>query len=348
MKAVVFESKQVARYKDIDIPKMEDDEVLIKVKYCGICGTDIALYMGDMPYMTIGMQKYPLVPGHEWSGEVVEIGPEVKKFKPGDRVTGDVTIGCTKCRNCMEGKFNMCPDRYEVGCYRNRQGGMAEYIAMPERHVYKFSENIDFMGGAIVEPLATAVHGLARKKIGFDENIFITGTGLIGILAAQVAQLNQSSTVVLSGRTKEKLDLARESGVKNIINIKETDTKQELQKLGILEKIDFCVECAGNISALKQCIELVKPGGDISIIGFYENLTDVVNFDDISIKNLEVHGVLASPNFFRPTLNLLEKNLINYKPLITKVFSLDQINQAIEYLLNKDNKAIKVMLKVGD
>lgn len=347
MKAVVFEDKEVASYKEVDEPRIEDNEVLIKVKYCGICGTDIALYRGDMPYMTIGMQNYPLIPGHEWSGEVVKTGPGVKNLKKGDRVTGDVTIGCTKCRNCMEGRFNLCPNRYEVGCYRNRQGGMAEYIAMPERHTYKFSENIDFMGGAIVEPLATAVHGLARKKIGYDENILITGTGLIGILAAQVAQLNKSSRVILSGRTRSKLDAARESGVENIINIRENDIKQELKKMGLLDDIDFCVECSGNINALKQCIELVKAGGDISIIGFYENFTEVVNFDDISIKNLEIHGVLASPNFFRPTLNLLEKNLINYKPLISKVFELGEINQAIDYVTDKDNESIKVMLKVG-
>jgi len=347
LKAVVFEDKEVASYKEVDEPRIEDNEVLIKVKYCGICGTDIALYRGDMPYMTIGMQNYPLIPGHEWSGEVVKTGPGVKNLKKGDRVTGDVTIGCTKCRNCMEGRFNLCPNRYEVGCYRNRQGGMAEYIAMPERHTYKFSENIDFMGGAIVEPLATAVHGLARKKIGYDENILITGTGLIGILAAQVAQLNKSSRVILSGRTRSKLDAARESGVENIINIRENDIKQELKKMGLLDDIDFCVECSGNINALKQCIELVKAGGDISIIGFYENFTEVVNFDDISIKNLEIHGVLASPNFFRPTLNLLEKNLINYKPLISKVFELGEINQAIDYVTDKDNESIKVMLKVG-
>ena len=345
MKAVVFEDKKRVKYTEVEDPKIADNEVLIKVKYCGICGTDIALYLGDMPYLNKGMQKYPFIPGHEWSGEIIEIGKNTKNFKIGDRVTGDVAIGCGKCRNCLEGRYNLCPNRYEVGIYRNKPGAMAEYLVMPERHVYKLSENVDYLGGAIVEPLATAIHGLSRKKIAYDDHILITGTGIIGILAAQVAQLNKSSIVVLTGRTIEKLNMAKECGIKNTVNIKkEADLKNNKV---ILDNIDFCVECSGNISALKQCIKFVKPGGHISIIGFYENYTEVVNFDDISIKNLEIHGILGSPNYFKQAINLLKKGLINYKPLISKIFNLNEFEKAIKYLLDKNNKSIKVILKVG-
>jgi 2-desacetyl-2-hydroxyethyl bacteriochlorophyllide A dehydrogenase len=346
MKAAVFEGKEKVIYKDVEDPKISSDEVLIKVKYCGICGTDVAFYFANMPYLDIGEQKYPFIAGHEWSGEIVNIGRNVKSLKIGDRVTGDVSIGCGKCRECLEGKYNLCNERYEVGVYRNKPGGMARYLTMPERHVYRFSDDVDFIGGAIVEPLATAIHGLDRGKICYGDNILITGTGLIGILAAQVASINKGSTVVLTGRSKEKLDIARECGVKNVINVKEEDIKKYLEEKGIFNNIAFCVECSGNISALKQCIEFVRPGGEISIIGFYENTTEVVNFDDISLKNLEIHGILASPNYFRPALSLLEKGLISYQPLISKVFDLSDVEWAIKYVLDKNNKAIKVMLRV--
>ena len=218
---------------------------------------------------------------------------------------------------------------------------------MPERHVYRLSDKIDLIGGAIVEPLATAVYGLNRKKIGYMDNILITGTGLIGILAAQVASVNKSSRVILTGRTKEKLDIAIKCGIKNVVNIKEINLRKYLEDKKILDNITFCVECSGNISALKQSIELVKRGGHISIIGFYENYTEVINFDDITIKDLEVHGILASPNCFKPALNLLEKGLINYKLLVSKVFEIDEVEQAIKYLIDKKNNAIKVLLKVS-
>jgi 2-desacetyl-2-hydroxyethyl bacteriochlorophyllide A dehydrogenase len=343
MKAIVFEEKQKLKYTEIEKPKIANDEVLIKVKYCGICGTDVALYFGDMPYINAGMQKYPFIPGHEWSGEIVEIGNEIKNFKIGDKVAGDVAIGCGKCKICLEGRYNLCPNRYEVGCYRNKQGAMAEYIVMPGKNVYRLSKNIEYIAGAIVEPLATAIHGLSMKRIPYDEHILVTGTGIIGILAAQLAQLNRSSNVVLIGRTSEKLNIARECGINNTINIKDIELKNDNS---ILHDFDFCIECSGNITALKQCIRSVKPGGHISIIGFYENFTEVVNFDDITIKNLEIHGILGSPNCFNQAINLLDKGLINYKPLISKIFPLNETEEAIKYLLDKKNKAIKVMLKI--
>jgi len=347
MKAVVIEGKKIIKYRDVEDPNIANDEVLINVKYCGICGTDIALYLGEMAYLQTGEQKYPFIPGHEWSGEVVDIGNNIKNFKVGDRVTGDVSIGCGKCGDCREGRFNLCNNRFEVGCYRNKSGGMAEYIKMPERHLYKIPKNVDFMGGAIVEPLATAVHGIKRKIFDLNENILITGGGFIGILAAQVASASKSTTVVLTGRTKEKLDAAVECGIENVVNIKERDLQEYLKNLGILDNINFCVECSGNIDVLKQCIEIVRPGGDISIIGFYESNETNINFDDISLKNLEIHGVLASPNCFKSAISLLEKGLIKYKPLVTEIFELREIDDAIKFILDRKNKSIRVMLKIG-
>lgn len=348
MKAAVFESKETIVFRDFEDPVMGDNDILVKVKYCGICGTDVAFFKGIMSYLKMGLQKYPFVPGHEWSGIVADIGKNVKSIKIGDRVTGDVSVGCGKCPECMDGNYHICTERYEVGNLGNKPGAMAEYIVMPERNVYKLPDNVSFIAGAIVEPLATAVHGFERKKIDFLENILITGTGLIGILAAQVGSTYLSTNVVLTGRTEEKLNIAKECGIKNAINIKEKEVRVYLEEMGILNKISFCIECSGNIYALKQCLEFVKSGGHISIIGFYENYKDVVDFDIITTKNLEIHGVLASPNCFNSAILLLEKGLVNYNPLISKIFPLNEINHAINYLLDKKNNAIKVMLKVSD
>jgi len=346
MKAAVFAGPKNIKIKEVDNPIIDDDDVLVRVKYCGICGTDVASYLGVMPHISTGEQKYPFIPGHEWSGEIVEAGKNVKKFEIGDRVTGDVSIGCGKCIECLKGNYNLCEDRLEVGNFRNKNGAMAQYIAMPERHVYRLPEAISFIEGAITEPLATALYAFKRIKTGIANHVLVTGTGLIGILAAQVAQLNRASTVILTGRTARKLDIARQCGIKNTVNVSDSDLDLYIKDLKI-PAIDFCIECSGNAAALRQCIESVKPGGDISIIGFYETEEERLNIDGITTKDLEVHGILASPNTFKSALDLMSKSLINYNPLITKIFSLDNTESAIKFILDRKNNAIKVMLEAS-
>jgi 2-desacetyl-2-hydroxyethyl bacteriochlorophyllide A dehydrogenase len=345
MEAVLFENKGKVSIADVPEPAIREDEVLIRIQYCGICATDIALYHGDMPYIMTGGQTYPFIPGHEWAGKVVDFGPEVTSVKKGDPVTGDVSLGCGKCKECREGKYNLCGQKTGVGCYRNRQGALAEYIAIPERHVYKFSSKMDIMAAAIAEPLATALHGLARNKKSFDDVILVTGAGFIGILAAQAAQLNKNAHVILTGRSKQKLQLAMACGVEHVISESELDAF--LMTAGLAQRIDFCIECSGNIAALQQCLKHTKFGGQISIIGFYEDATHALNLDTITTKNLDIHGILGSPNFFLPALSLLEKRLIHYEPLITKIFNLDEIEEALDFMRNKKNNVLKVMMRIG-
>ena len=345
MKAVFFEGKEKISLKNVEDPKFLDDEVLIRVCYCGICATDIALYNGDMPYIKRGMQNYPFIPGHEWAGEIVDVGSKVDLFKRGDRVTGDVSLGCGKCKECREGQYHLCKNKSAVGCYRNRPGAMAEYLVIPERHLYKFTSKISMLAAAVTEPLATALHGLARRKRSYDEKILITGAGFIGILAAQAAQLDKGSLVILTGRSKHKLETAKNCGVKYVVQESELDSL--LTKLGLEGSIDFCMECSGNSSALRQCFKHVKPGGELSIISFYENENMPFDFDLATTKNLEIHGVLGSPNYFIPALSLIEKDLIQHAPLITKVFDIDDIETAIAYQIGRQTSPIKVMVKIG-
>lgn len=138
--------------------------MLAQIAYAGFCATDIELLTGDMIHIKNGFTKYPIIPGHEWSGTIVAVGRDVRDLKVGDRITSDVSLGCGECDECRKGHYNLCPNREVVGSYRNRQGVFAEYVAVPQRHVYKIPENVSMEEAALAEPAATAMYAVSKAQ----------------------------------------------------------------------------------------------------------------------------------------------------------------------------------------
>lgn len=149
MKAIRFMDPGVIEYSEIPQPEIRDDEVLAQIAYAGFCATDIELLTGEMIHIKNGNTKYPIIPGHEWSGTVVAVGKNVRDFKAGDQVTSDVSLGCGECENCRQGHYNLCPNREVVGSYRNRQGVFAQYVAIPQRHLYHIPEGLSLEEAAL-------------------------------------------------------------------------------------------------------------------------------------------------------------------------------------------------------
>lgn len=208
MKAIRFMDPGVIEYSEIPQPEIRDDEVLAQIAYAGFCATDIELLTGEMIHIKNGNTKYPIIPGHEWSGTVVAVGKNVRDFKAGDQVTSDVSLGCGECENCRQGHYNLCPNREVVGSYRNRQGVFAQYVAIPQRHLYHIPEGLSLEEAALAEPAATAMYAVTKAQIPPGAQVLVIGDGPIGQLAAQLANIAGASRVIMAGSWDEKLAIA--------------------------------------------------------------------------------------------------------------------------------------------
>ena len=223
MKAIRFMEPEVIEYSAVATPEPKDNEVLAQIAYAGFCATDIELLTGDMIHIKNGFTKYPIIPGHEWSGTIVAVGRDVRDLKVGDRITSDVSLGCGECDECRKGHYNLCPNREVVGSYRNRQGVFAEYVAVPQRHVYKIPENVSMEEAALAEPAATAMYAVSKAKIPAGAEVLVIGDGPIGQLAAQLANIAGASKVIMAGSWDEKLAIARSCGIQETINYHKED-----------------------------------------------------------------------------------------------------------------------------
>ena len=231
MKAIRFMDPGVIKYSEIPQPEIRDDEVLAQIAYAGFCATDIELLTGEMIHIKNGNTKYPIIPGHEWSGTVVAVGKNVRDFKVGDRVTSDVSLGCGECENCRQGHYNLCPNREVVGSYRNRQGVFAQYVAIPQRHLYHIPEGLSLEEAALAEPAATAMYAVTKAQIPAGAQVLVIGDGPIGQLAAQLANIAGASRVIMAGSWDEKLAIARECGIHETINYHNEDVIQRAREL---------------------------------------------------------------------------------------------------------------------
>lgn len=209
MKAAVLERVGKLTVKKVVDPVPGDNEVLIRIKCCGICGTDIKLYQGKCS------AKMPVVLGHEFSGKIVEIGREVKLFKEGDRVAGDPNFSCERCIWCKSGKTNFCTNSIDYGVTAN--GGFAEYIAIPEYKVYHISDKLDYLSASFSEPLSCAVHAVNKAGISQNDSVGIIGGGSQGQMFVQLARLKEAKEIVMVTRSEKKLNLAKKFGATYLV-----------------------------------------------------------------------------------------------------------------------------------
>ena len=345
MKALIFTEPNKFSYDEVQTPSIKSDEVLIRIKRVGICGSDLELLSGDMPHIKNGFTTYPLIPGHEWSGEIVKLGSGVKGFIVGDRVVGDVSIGCGCCDYCREGKFNLCPNRVVVGSYRNKDGAYAEYINMPYRHVYKIPDNISYEEAALIEPAATSYYGVQRGRVSFGETVLVIGDGSIGLLAAQCAKAAGASKVLLVGSWDEKLNIGKELGASDTFNYHNGSISSWVKSITAGVGVDVVIESSGSTSTVDECLYSLKPGGRIVLLSLYRKYSFETRINDIVIKDCDVIGVLASRNTFRPTLAMMGNGTIKAKPLITHQFKLKDFSEALKVITDRTECRIKILLE---
>lgn len=336
-KAQVFNGMNL---EDVEIPEIKNDLVKIKVKFTGICGTDIHTYKGEY-----ANAKLPLVLGHEFSGEVVEVGSNVTKVKVGDRVTSETTFTtCGECIYCHSKDYNLCSHRKGIGTQAN--GSMAEYVVCREESVHILPDNVSFEAGALTEPVACVVHA-ALEKTSIDANdvVLVLGPGPIGILLAQVVRA-QGAKVIMTGITQDtdRLKFAKEIGVDITIDTMKEDLKILLEHETNGYGPDKIFDCTGVVSAVNQALPLIKKKGTFIQVGIFKDHVTPIDTNAIIQREVEYIGCRSQkPSSWPLALDLLSNGDIDADKMITSKYKLEDFQDA--FLAVMDGKDMKVLIE---
>lgn len=344
MKALIVKSPNVLEIIDTPKPSVGPNDVLAKVKYSGICATDIAIITGKASFVESGLVKYPVRIGHEWSGIVEEVGSEVTKIKVGDPVVADDGVPCFRCRECMEGNYSLCSQIRGVGTVNCWDGSFAEYIVMPSQLVHKLKSTTDLAEAAILEPACIAMNGIYQGKVRPGDRVLVIGTGPIGLSAVGLLHA-MGATVILSGRRDSKLEYGRKMNADTLINISNNNLIEQLKEVTPNGKVDVVIETSGNIDVLNASMDYVKAGGKIVLIGFYETKLKEFNVDKLVLNALHLIGAAGTPNVFPPVIELLESGKVRFKPLITSIYPFEKVKEAIQKVIDNDGDRIKVLIE---
>ncbi len=259
MKAGVVHAREVIRYEDIPRPVPKEGQVLIKVKYTGICGSDIPRVNGD------ACHYFPNVLGHEFSGTIEEVGANVTSLKPGDRVAGVPLVPCMKCEDCQKGNYSLCKHYSFIGS--REFGSFAEYVAVPEKNAVPFDDSVSFEQGALFEPATVALHGLMRVPYEGGKTVAVLGGGTIGMFVMQWAKIYGAQKAVVFDISGERLALGKRLGADACINTLEDDFMNQAMALTNGRGFDFVFETAGNTVTMKMAFDLAANKSNVCLIG---------------------------------------------------------------------------------
>jgi len=342
MKALVKSRPQPGLWlEDAPIPEFGINDVLIRVLMTGICGTDLHIYEWDeWARSTIVV---PLVIGHEFVGEVTEVGSNVVDFLPGDIVSGEGHVVCGRCRNCLAGRRHLCAHTMGIGV--NRPGAFAEYIALPMSNIWRHAREVDLESAAIFDPFGNAVHtALSFPVLG--EDVVITGAGPIGIMAAAVVRHAGARHVVITDVKPKRLQLAEKMGVTLAVNSEETRLADVQKKLGMHEGFDVGLEMSGNANAFREMLANMSHGAKIAMLGIPSNEIAIdwkqVIFNMLTIKG--IYGREMYETWYKMTV-MLESGL-DIKPVITHRFAWNEYEKGFAAM--KAGDAGKVILDWRD
>jgi threonine 3-dehydrogenase len=326
MKALVKSRREPGIWmQDVEPPRVGHNDVLIRMKKTAICGTDIHIYNWDAwAQKTIPV---PMQVGHEYCGEIVEVGSEVRGFAPGDRVSGEGHITCGHCRNCRAGRRHLCRNTIGVGV--NRPGCFAEYMVLPATNVFKLPAAITDEIASILDPLGNATHAaLSFDLVG--EDVLITGAGPIGIMAVAIARHVGARHVVITDVNDYRLDLARKMGASRALNVAHDSIEQAMQDLGMEEGFDVGLEMSGNPVAFRDLLKSMHHGGRVALLGIPPS--DVaIDWNEVIFKGLVIKGIYGREMFetWYKMAAMLQSGL-DVTPIITHRFAIDDYQRAFE------------------
>jgi L-iditol 2-dehydrogenase len=328
----------------MDVPQPDKDEVLARVKAVAICGTDPKIVKGV--FKGLWPKSYPAIIGHEWAGEIVQVGSAVKRVKVGDRVAGEPHKGCGFCRNCMTGRYNICENygNLESG-HRHygftAPGAYAQYTVVSEKTVHKIPESVSFEEATNVDTAGTALHGVKRGKILPGDDVVVIGPGAVGLLSFQFARALGAGRVFVVGR-KHRLQLAKQMGAIPI-DYEAGDPVKQVKDQTEGRGVDVTIDCAGTLDSVPQAVAMTKKGGRIVLTGLTPGPVPIP-ISQVILEEKDLLGVRADPNTCEEAIPLIANGSVKIKPMITHVFPLAEFEKALKIFSERADNAVKVIV----
>jgi len=323
---------------EVPAPVAEPHEVVIKVVRSGICGSDVHAYYNKHPFISL-----PIVIGHEFSGEIAEVGSGVTGFNPGDRVTVMPQIYCEDCLNCRAGRYNICSSLKVIGCQTT--GASQELLAVDSKLTLKLPDSISYDQGAMLEPVSVGIHACRRAGDTTNKKVVVQGAGTIGNLAAQAAKALGASSVMISDMNQPRLELAKKCGVEHTVNIEKSDLSTEIRNIWGEDGADLFIECVGLQSSIDQAINIARKGSDIIVAGVFGSLT-TVNMGLVQDKELNLIGTLMyTKDDWMDAIKLVLEQRIILEPLMSARFPLSELDKAFLHIEKNPDTALKVLIE---
>jgi 2-desacetyl-2-hydroxyethyl bacteriochlorophyllide A dehydrogenase len=334
MRAIVIERPNAVDLRELDTPTPGPGEVRVRSVLAGVCRTDLDILSGTLDSRWV---RFPVVPGHEWSGVIDAVGEGVAGLEPGQRVVCEGNIGCMQCARCRAGDTHLCQNYDAVGFTRG--GGWGEFVVVPARILHQLPDHVSFAAAALVEPGSCVVKALGRARIQPAETVGVVGVGAMGALAIRLARLHSPAAVVAYGVREEELELARLLGVDATVNVAETEPEEGA--------LDVVVETAGAVPAVELSTRLVREGGRVVVLGIAGQDEELrLPADRIPLRDLSILGSVGyTTAAWAEMVALLREGLVDLDPIVTHRFPLDRFEDAFALMNERRGVVARIVLE---
>ena len=334
------------RMEELELPELKESQILIKLKACGICGSDLACFLGQSTEGRYDIAPY--TPGHEWAGQVVQVGSGVTSIKPGNKVVGDCVCACYRCDNCKDGKMpSVCQNMDEVGFLPTSYGGMAEYMITDEAYTYVIPDDWTYEMGALVENFNVGYWGVWGNKFDPDaqDDCVIIGAGTIGLSAAMSCKAS-NATVIVVDPVASRRENAKKYGADYTFDPTTCDVAEEVRKLTGGRGASLLVECSGSDAGIASCFEIAAPNARIAAIGHSHERMVPIKWERVIWKTLTVKGSAGTKFWFPRTIRFMSKikDTYDFNGLVSHSFNFKDLHEAFDFALNNKEITQKVML----
>lgn len=329
--------------REIEVPAPKEKEVLIKLEYVGICGSDVHyLEHGKIGDFVVNGD---FILGHECAGTIVKVGSSVENLEVGDRVALEPGCTCGQCEFCKTGRYNLCPD-VEFLATPPYHGCLMNYIAFPANMAFKLPDQISTKEGALVEPLAVGMHAAKQGNVKLGDTVVILGSGTIGLTTLLACKAFGATDIIVVDVIPKRLEYAKKLGATTIINAAEVDVLAEIDKLTNHKGVDIVIETAGSAKTIAQTPYLIKNGGCVVLVGMAPQDIIEYNFSKIMAKEAEIKSVFRYRNIYPQAIKAISKGVIDISGIVTHEFAFSDIGKAFDFVINNKQDVVKAVIKI--